>query len=99
MRKKSRNNKIPKNSLLFLYVEKEEEDSVRFHELRLSADSCTVYQRWGRTNKQVYRANKKSRHASKEDALAFCASLRTENFNTSKGWLDKAAPPLPKVHR
>jgi len=54
MRKKSCNDKIPKNSRLFLYCEKEEEDKLLFHEVRLSADSCTVLQRWGCTNKQVW---------------------------------------------
>ena len=98
MRKKSRNNKVPKNSILFCYCEKEEEDAVRFHEVRLSADSCTVFQRWGRTNKQVYRANKKIRYNSKDEAIAYCNSLRTEQFNPGKGWVDKAAPALPKVH-
>lgn len=53
MRKKARNNKVPRNSIILSYCEKEEEDAVRFHEVRLSADSCTVFQRWGRTNRQV----------------------------------------------
>ena len=89
MRKKSRNNKIPKNSRLFLYCEKEEEDQVLFHEVRLSADSCTVFQRWGRTNKQVYRANKKTRHQSKEEALDACHQLRLDHLQAAKGGFDK----------
>jgi hypothetical protein len=67
-------------------------------QVRLSADSCTVYQRWGRKHKKVYRANKKTRHANKEEAMIMCHSLRSSLLDSNNGWQDKVAPALPRVH-
>jgi|LauGreDrversion2_3_1035106.scaffolds.fasta_scaffold36509_2 hypothetical protein len=52
------------------------------------------------TNKQVYRANRtgKTRHQSKEEALDAVHQLRIDYLEAAKGWFEKAAPPLSKVH-
>lgn len=30
--------------------------------------------------------------------MAYCASLRADQYNIGKGWVDKPAPPLPRSH-
>ena len=61
----------------------------RFHELRLSADGRCVYTRWGRVDKPLYRANKKSRYNTKEEALHHFHTERNEKLNGSECWIEK----------
>ena len=89
-RKKKKRDRIPRNTTLLLYCEREENGVQRFHELRLSADGRSVYTRWGRADKPIYRANKKSRYHSKDDALNHSHTERLEKLHGSEGWVEKA---------
>jgi len=98
LNRKKKKEKIPKNSVAFVYCEKEEESTARFHELRISFDGRAVFTRWGRpgvTNNYAWRANKKTRFATKEEALVYCRNLKAQWLSAPEGWLEKTAPILP----
>jgi hypothetical protein len=42
-RKRKKRDRIPRNSVLLFYCEREDQGVLRYHELRLSADGRSVY--------------------------------------------------------
>jgi len=91
-RRRTKRERIPQNAELLLYCEREEQGVQHFHELRLSADGLSVYARWGRVDRPLYRASKKSKFISKGDALNHFHNERAEKLNCADGWVEKAAP-------
>ena len=59
----------------------------RFHELRLSSNGRDVFTRFGRTDPKNFdwRANKRTRFESKEEALKFCEAEKVEFWSTTAG--------------
>jgi len=88
-RKKKKRDRIPLNSEALLYCEREEQSVLRFHELRVSADGRSLYSRWGRVDRPLYRANQKKRYATKEDALNHFNLERNEKLSVVEGWIEK----------
>lgn len=91
-RRRTKRERIPRNAELLLYCEREEQGVQHFHELRLSADGLSVYARWGRVDRPLYRASKKSKFISKVDALNHFHNERAEKLNCADGWVEKPAP-------
>lgn len=99
LNRKKKKERIPKNAGAFYYGEREEEGVVRFFELRLSSDNRAVYTRWGRpgiSNNYAWRANKKQRFATREEAVGFCQNSKAEH-RPQDGWIEKVAPMLPNA--
>lgn len=66
-RKKKKRDRVPRNSQVVLYCEREVLEVQRFHELRLSADCRSVYARWGRADRPGSRVNKRTRFSTKDE--------------------------------
>ena len=99
LNRKKKKERIPKNAVAYYYGEREEEGVVRFFELRLSSDSRAVYARWGRpgiSNNYAWRANKKTRFATRDEAEAYCQNTKAEH-RPQEGWVEKEAPILPNA--
>lgn len=96
LNRKKKKERIPKTSAAFLYCEKEEERTTRFHELRISSNGLVVFARFGRIDLRHsdYRANKKTHFDSREEALRYCEVQRDELLD-KHGWTEKAAPTWP----
>ena len=92
--KKKHRDRVPRNSDLILYCEKEDEVSVRFHEVRISSDGRTVFERYGRSS---LFANKKTRYANREEGVEKAQARRAEQLHSSKGFIEKPAPSLPFI--
>jgi hypothetical protein len=97
LNRKRKKERIPKNATAVYYGEKEDDNVLRFFELRISCDGRTVFTRWGRpgvTSNYATRANRKTRFASREDALEHCREQKAE-YGVQEGWVEKEAPELP----
>jgi len=99
LNRKKKKERIPKNAPPFFYGEREEDGVVRFLEVRVSSDGRVVYLRWGRpglSNNYAWRANKKTRFATREEALQHCQSVKAQH-RPQDGWVEKEAPILPNA--